>query len=549
MSGIGCCKDGYRRIVAASNPAGAQELQVDKRVWIAAWILAALPLLGFWAYGLFDIDEGYYAAVSAEMVRSNDWIIPRYLGEPWFEKPILIYWLQGLSLLFFGESVGPRVPSILATLGLYGTCAAFIAKRIHSRVGLIALLILATTPLIVAVGRLAITDPLLNVFLFGAVLLFIESFRSGPRLYLLIGLCLGLAVLAKGPVALVLFAAFALWTKFAEPVRFGGFFWILGGLAVFATAVALWYVPAYLSAGELFYDQFVLEQNVGRFFGGDRAHAVPWWSHSFYYPLVLLIGLLPWSVFIWRSWPRRSGEARHADDLSFVKRSLARWAILVILFFTLSGSKLPHYVLPAVPALAMLVAIAWSESILQKSFVGGVRTALITSLVLVAVVNAGFIGYYHWSGQSEAHSLARWLRMQGGTVFLYRIGRMPSGTSNESSRATPLKIQESAMPSLVFLLDGVAKTADSPTQLKPSIGSSWLITRKGRIDQDDLHRLQMRGIHVWKVTGIQPQTQFEIYRIQSIGDIITPDVPDVPNPRAPDGRSLPRTSPKQRLRR
>ena len=82
------------------------------------WFFAALPLVGTWLYGLFDLDEGFYAAVTREMIIRGEWITPYYNGAPWFEKPILLYWLAKVTVMVFGD-FGARLPSILCNLAFY----------------------------------------------------------------------------------------------------------------------------------------------------------------------------------------------------------------------------------------------------------------------------------------------------------------------------------------------------------------------------------------------------------------------------------------------
>ena len=97
--------------------------------WFMAWAIAVLPLLGWWLYGLFDLDEGFYGSVVSEMNRRGEWITPYYNGHPWFEKPILLYWVAKPFMMAFGDVVGPRLPSVLATIGTYGLVAWFVRRR------------------------------------------------------------------------------------------------------------------------------------------------------------------------------------------------------------------------------------------------------------------------------------------------------------------------------------------------------------------------------------------------------------------------------------
>ncbi|HZH99303.1 MAG TPA: hypothetical protein VEX38_10055, partial [Fimbriimonadaceae bacterium] len=124
------------------------------KVWAVTFAVAIFPLLGFWLYGLFDLDEGFYAAVSWEMMQRGEWITPYYNGNPWFEKPILLYWFAIPSISAFGEEVGPRLPAVLATVSLYGVCGIFLARCVSLTAGRLCVLILGSCLLLVGVGRM-----------------------------------------------------------------------------------------------------------------------------------------------------------------------------------------------------------------------------------------------------------------------------------------------------------------------------------------------------------------------------------------------------------
>src|SRR5262245_56813509 len=102
---------------------------VERTRFLWAQLFASLPFLFFWSTGLFDFDEGIYAAVVGEMSRSGQWLVPTYNGEPWFEKPILVFWLTGPSIAIFGPGFGPRLPSVLCSLSVIALCGWFVGRR------------------------------------------------------------------------------------------------------------------------------------------------------------------------------------------------------------------------------------------------------------------------------------------------------------------------------------------------------------------------------------------------------------------------------------
>ena len=438
------------------------------------FLLGALPFVGFWLYGLFDLDEGFYAAVAAEMNRRGEWIIPYYNGEPWFEKPILLYWLAKPSIWLFGEMVGPRLPSVLASIGLYLLVAWFSTRRLSPQTGRLAILILAGSLLFVAAGRMMLTDPLLVLLLSGAFLTFWESLVGDRRWRLLTALLLGLSVLAKGPVGLILFAFPAGWTFWREPELRPAFrgYWVAGTL-ILLIVVASWYLPAYLRAGDLFVQKFLIEQNVGRFTGGDVAHKLEGPQNLVFYIAILLIGMLPYSLWVPRAWPLK---ARSDNPLL---RYLAAWSTIVFVFFTLGGAKLPHYILPAVPPLAMLVAVHLGEG--RKSL----HWAGLWVVVIAVVENLGFMRYYAGelpgvTSHQEVHRLTRTARDLGLPLAIYQMSR------RQADRGTGgLKIQETSHPSALFYLGRDALQTDDFKAVLSLRRPTLILTRIGRLDHEE----------------------------------------------------------------
>jgi 4-amino-4-deoxy-L-arabinose transferase-like glycosyltransferase len=498
------------------------------RLWLLVAGLSALPLLGWWTYGLFDLDEGFYAAISAEMLRRGEWITPYYNGSPWFEKPILLYWIGIPSLALFGEWIGPRVPSVLATLLTYGLVGWLGARRLGPASGAWAVIALSTSLLVVASGRMMLTDPLLVFAFTGAMLTFFESLMGNPRWRLATAFLLGLAVLAKGPVALVLFAVIG-GIVFARErelrPRFRGY-WPAGTLILAAT-VALWYLPAYLASPHQFVQEFLIEQNIGRFRGGDEAHQIPGlWANLLFYPVVLLAGMLPWSfIGIGKAFSRggpRSAESTPVEVaspreyvFSTFRRYLWVWFLTVLVFFTVSGAKLPHYILPAAPAVALLVG----------DFLGTRRRPLAAwklalaaawALGLWAFAQWGFNTYY-WGGRAfgtdlpgfhaEVHDLALVVRERlkpGDEVAVYQMPR------RERELATGVRIQETSHPSLLLYLNRTVTEAETAEELLAPPGRVWVITRAGRIDEEELSAIERAGRRIEPVTT---PTRQEMYRL------------------------------------
>jgi 4-amino-4-deoxy-L-arabinose transferase-like glycosyltransferase len=459
-----------------------------------AWF-AALPLLGWWLYGLFDLDEGYYGSVVSEMNRRGEWITPFFNGKPWFEKPILLYWLAKPSLALFGEMIGPRAPSVLATLATYAMVGWFAKRRLGADVQTPAVLILGGSLLTVLVGHMMLTDALLCASMTGALLTYWESIEGDWRWRWVTAAALGLGVLAKGPVAILLFtpiAAITAWRfKDLRPRMTQG--WALGTL-ILALVVSSWYLPAYLIDGQLFVQKFLIEQNVGRFTGGDAAHNVTGVFGLVYYALILLIGMAPWSGWIPKTVLHKDPEP--------VFLFLKVWALTIFVFFTISAAKLPTYVLGCCPPFALL---------LGAKFAGKKRSLpwMVGWIVFLTILaNAGALFWYKASGQAEIHALARFAREHAapGDLFAeYQMSRRDKDMGTMKS-----KIQETSEPSVLMYLNSTAIDTDDWQQIVHQKSTVWLITRPNRMGEVETASAGSRLVRIRLGT---PSENYVLYKL------------------------------------
>lgn len=487
-----------RKIQTLSN-----EVNRERLYWAATFLLAALPLFGWWLYGLFDLDEGFYAAVTSEMLRRGDWITPYYNGQPWFEKPILLYWVAAPFMALFGEDVGPRIPSVLANLGLYAMAGLFVARRTSAATGRWTVLVLGLSPLIAILGKMMMFDALFVLCLSGSFLALYRSLTDGPLWRAVSGLALGMAVLAKGPVAVVFWVLMVGVTAWRQPdFRRSALDWRANSaaLAAMLAAISIWYLPAYLANGQAFVQEFLIEQNIGRFTGGDKAHGVQWYLHPVYFPLILGLGLVPWSWRIMEGWPRKIEEGEFGSNFF---QFCAHWGLIVLVFFTISGTKLPHYILPAAVPLGILCARRLSSPLF------GLPT-LIWGIALTVILNFAGISYYRSSGQEEAHRIARWLREQRGPVAVYQLSR------RESDRGTgKLELKDTSLPSLGMVLGRNYIKTDDLAAVDRSELPVWVFTRKGRMQAKDLVRYRAQRLAVQPIRPPLPMDKFEIWRLSA----------------------------------
>jgi 4-amino-4-deoxy-L-arabinose transferase-like glycosyltransferase len=454
-----------------------------------AWalVLSAIPLLGWWSYGLFDLDEGFYGAITAEMNRRGEWITPFYNGQPWFEKPILLYWAAKPCLMLFGAAIGPRLPSILATLGTYGVVGWFARRRFGEAAAAVSVLALGSCLLVVGVGRMMLTDPLLLLALTAAFLTFWESLVGDKRWRLVTAACLGAGVLAKGPIACILFVPLAAWTGFREADLRAAFrgYWLLG-FALLLAVVGLWYVPAYLKDGHEFVQKFLIEQNIGRFSGGDQAHTMRGPGGWFFYVPIALLGFAPW---IWLL-PRSLGAGPPED--AALRRYLLAWIVIVFGFFTIASAKLPHYVLPMAPPIAILVG-----SDLARRWNGGLRwrtlAAPVVWLLAVAAIAQTAFTLYSKGLTIGGTSTPRFEEVQGLATFIREHAAPGDGvveysmSGNHSPGAGPgTRLQETSHPSTLLYLDRDALETDDWNEVLKSRAPTWVLTRSDRVGPSEL---------------------------------------------------------------
>ncbi len=310
---------------------------------------------GLGSFGLIGADEPRYAQVAREMLARRDWITPVLNGQPWLEKPVLYYWGAMVSYAVFGVSdLAARIPSaVSATFMVFGSYAFM--RRFRPGVQLDAALIVASSAGIIGFSRAASTDMPLAATLTLSMLAWFTWFETGRNLWLAIFyVFLALATLAKGPVApvlafLILVAFLALgrqWIVLAHTLWWPG---ILIGCAV----ALPWYVLVQIHNPE-FFRVFLLEHNLARYGTNMFRHPQPFW----YFVPVALLGLLPWTVYAFTALVRglRPSAADTRNHSPAFGLFFACWAVVPVIFFSFSQSKLPGYILPALPPFAILFA-------------------------------------------------------------------------------------------------------------------------------------------------------------------------------------------------
>jgi 4-amino-4-deoxy-L-arabinose transferase-like glycosyltransferase len=335
-----------------------------------AWILLILATLyicyfrNLGAIGLVGPDEPRYAWIARAMVETGDWVTPRLYGQPWFEKPVLYYWGAALSFKLFGVSeAAARLPSAVAAL-LATLALAWLAGRIYgAETARWLLLLLPTTVGMIGFSHAAATDmpfaAMLTIAMVCAafILKLVRDENTSllarrPWLaLLLLGFFLGLAVLAKGPAAIVLSGGAVLfWAIFTGRWRDAFRCLHLLAIAGFCLTALPWYFLCAHRNPE-FFRIFIIEHNFKRYLTPEFQHIQPFW---FYVP-VILVAFMPWTLAL--LWSVEFGFRRERQALRFSPAAvlLLTWSAFCLVFFSISKSKLPGYILPAVPPIGLLL--------------------------------------------------------------------------------------------------------------------------------------------------------------------------------------------------
>lgn len=313
--------------------------------------LLLLPFLALWVPPLFDLDEGAFTASTLEMFLRGDFLSSYLMGEPRHDKPILIYWLQALSVSVFGfNEWGWRLPSALAAASWIWLTHAFVARLSDRETALTAALVIATAAGLIIIQRAATADALLNLWLAAAgyaAWLWLKEGKPAWRYASHAAMALGF--LTKGPIAILVPAgAVFLWcASRREPMRFLRWAVEPRAIGLFLAIAAPWFVVQTWLEGPGFLAGFFLKHNVERFGASMEGHG----GSPLYYLPVVLISLLPHTgLLLAAAWRIR---AVWRDEL--LRYGLI-WFGLVFVLFSLSGTKLPHYVYYGYGGLTLLLA-------------------------------------------------------------------------------------------------------------------------------------------------------------------------------------------------
>ena len=387
----------------------------------------ALFLWRLGSTGLVDETPPLFAASARAMAETGDWLTPRVNGLPRYDKPPLVYWLMGLGYLLPGQSLwnplgswAASLPSALSSVVVMLALAATLlrwpqpspaAGAGHGNgvkgapspalTAFSAALAFALSPLVLIWSRVAVSDSLFTCTLSLALLLFWRRYADPEGQSWWPGwLLLGLAVLTKGPVALLLVGlTLALFAGWQGQARLLIRLWRpLAGLGISAAVALPWYAVELLVEGEPFWRSFFGYHNLQRFTSVVNHHLQPWW---FFLPM-LVVASLPFTPLLLLGLAQALARGRRLTAHASLGSFAACWLLVVFGFFTLAATKLPSYWLPATPAAGVLIAlatqdlIAWRDPAHPGASLWRGQLVWLTSLALTAVLGLGLLFSAAW---------------------------------------------------------------------------------------------------------------------------------------------------------
>lgn len=353
---------------------------------LLAALTGALVFLRLGATPLIGLDEGLYAECSREMLAGGNYIVPTFNGQPFLDKPPLVYWLQAASMSVFGvNSFAVRLPSALAVALLVAGVVYLGTRLFGARAGLLSGFVLVTSVLAVALGRLCLLDAALALTIAISMGAFVLAHTgvAGRWAYLLFWAAAGLSVMVKGPAgAVLILTPTALFLLVRKEGRSVGRTMPVVGIIIFAAVAVPWYALVQRETRGAFLKEFLIHQNLQRAAGQDFYHNQPLW---FYIP-IYAFGFFPWSAFVPLAWARhvRLKPESLAEQAGLFA---AVWLASTIVIFSLSRSKLPSYIFPAFPASALLVGVLWADEGERR----GLRSSAVAALVLSVMVAAAML--------------------------------------------------------------------------------------------------------------------------------------------------------------
>lgn len=415
-----------------------------RRGWPVVFLLACYAVL--LNQGLNEPDEGRYAEIAREMVAGGDWFTPHQNGIPHFQKPPLLYWVTALSIKTFGVSAwAARFPSLLAALGSLAA-ATWLAQMLFGRECRMAtMLVLGASVGFYVLARLLTPDMMLTFWITAAIAFAVRRNLGGHQAWgYACFVAMGLGFMTKGPLAVIVPLCAVIGMRRAMPHYWRpNFPWLLG--LVLTLGIGLWwFVAQSLTDGRLF-QYFTGNELVARFASSRHGRSKPIW----FFFTVLPVAFLPWTFLLPRLLRDLWDRLRERTSISPREGLLVGWIVPPLLVISFSGSKLPTYILPLLPPLALALVGWWRERGEKTILLRRLGIGMLVLLVALAGLREAINPYLRQQASTtklaalvrsqsdfeEATIFAARVRAQG---FTFGVERLINATEDEADIVVPL---------------------------------------------------------------------------------------------------------------
>lgn len=357
-----------------------------KRISILFLICYALFLFGNNLFSLSDPDEVFYSLTAKEMAAKNEWMTPLIFGQPQFEKPPLTYWLLETAFKTAGESpfTARFFPAVFATLGVMAVYFLGLMGFKDERKAFLSAVVLATSAFFIGMGKTVFTDMIFTVFILCAFTMFVWGYtdrRHQGMSFIGFYVFCALATLTKSPLGLVIpQVAVILFLLYQRQMDFLKNWFVLIGIVLYFAVALPWYLYIYDQYGQNFIHEFFYNDHWRRLLVAEHRGN----DHWFFYPLTMITGLFPWSLFLLAAWVDLFKRLK--SSVTVVDYLTLSWILSVLVVFQMAHSKLASYILPLFPALALMTGNFLGNALSQIQQRKKMQNLLCASFIIVAIL-------------------------------------------------------------------------------------------------------------------------------------------------------------------
>lgn len=362
-----------------------------QRISILFLICYALFLFGNNTFSLTDPDEVFYSMTAREMAAKNEWVTPFIFNRPQFEKPVLTFWLIEIAFKAWGQTpfAARFFPALFGTFGVMAVYLLGLMGFKDERKAFLSAFLLATSAFFVGMGKTVFTDMIFTVFILYAFLFFMLAFSDRRKaVWGFIGFYVfcALAVLTKGPLGwLIPQLAVILFLLYQRQINFLRNPWVGVGFLLFLALTLPWYIYMTNHYGQAFIQEFFYNDHWRRLLEAEHKGNDRW----FFYPVTMLAGLFPWSLFL---------AAALVDLFKRLRRQVTMmdylclsWIVVVFVVFQVAHSKLASYILPLFPALALITGNFLGDCLSEIQQRKKVQNLLFASFIILALLGIGAV--------------------------------------------------------------------------------------------------------------------------------------------------------------